>query len=50
MTMIALLTDLIVKRFGLSLIDEETEDSNLTQLRHQVFDSLLEPLESESRP
>ena len=48
--MIALLTDLIIKRFGLNLIDEETEDSNLTQLRHKVFDSLLEPLESESRP
>ena len=45
MTLIALLTDLIIKRFGLSLMDEETEESNITQLRHKVFEGLLEPLD-----
>ena len=50
MTLVALLTDLIIKRFGLSLMDEETEESNITQLRHKVFDGLLEPLDVGQRP
>ena len=50
MTLIALFTDLIVKRFGLSLIDSENAALDSTQLHHRVFDGLLQPLDSDVRP
>ena len=41
MTLIALLTDLIIRRFGVNILEKEAEDQNLMQLRHKVFDGLL---------
>ena len=37
MTLIALLTDLIIRRFGTHIIAKETADSNINQLRQRVF-------------
>ena len=42
MTLVALLTDLIFKRFGIELLDKE--DKSSLQVRHKLFDDLLEPM------
>ena len=43
MTLVALLTDLIFKRFGMELLD--SKDRTSLQVRHKIFEDLLEPIE-----
>ena len=57
MTLVALLTDLIFKRFGIQIIDEDTDPfKNLNlkksklQLKNKLFESLLESIEPHERP
>ena len=57
MTLVALLTDLIFKRFGIQLVDQDSDlfkDSLLKQskleLKHKLFEDLLESIEPYERP
>ena len=50
MTLITLLSDLIIRRFGVNIIDKDIEDSNINQVRNRVFDGLLEPVAADARP
>ena len=50
MTLVALLTDLIFKRYGIQLIDSEAGEKTSLQLRHTLFEDLLEPMEPDEKP
>ena len=43
MTLVALLTDLIFKRFGIQLLDNENEDKSSAQVKQELFQDLLDP-------
>ena len=50
MTLVALLTDLIFKRFGVHLIDLDQNESKSLKLKHKLFEDLLEPMEPDEKP
>lgn len=50
MTLVALLTDLIFKRFGVQLLDNDSSDRSSVQIKHKLFEDLLEPMEPDEKP
>ena len=50
MTLVALLTDLIFKRFGVQLLDTDSSDRSSVQIKHKLFADLLEPMEPDDKP
>ena len=50
MTLVALLTDLILTRYGAQLNDSEASVKTSLQIKHKLFEDLLEPMEPDERP
>ena len=50
MTLVALLTDLVFKRFGTDLLEKGGENKSGLQIRHKIFEDLLEPMEPDAKP
>ena len=48
LTLVALLTDLLFKRFRVELTDKNP-GKDATEIKHRLFDALLEPLDQENR-
>ena len=48
LTMVALLTDLLFKRFHVELVNKNPGQDAL-KIKHMLFDALLEPLDQENR-
>ena len=50
MTLVALLTDLIFKRFGIDNLDDSNGEKSVQQIKHKLFEDLLEPMEPDEKP